>query len=146
MIGDNGGCFDAITSRVKELLPILCNKSIPMKCRGRVFSSGVRGVLLHASMTWAVTVDNCNKLIPNDNAMVRWVCSSRLVDKIPTAQMRDRLDIPSLEDCYRADCVCTAMYNAWTMPDGKRRCFRILSMENILGGQKRDGWTTSKST
>ena len=58
MIGDNSGCFDAITSRVKsawkkfrELLPILCNKSIPMKYHGRVFSSGVRGVLLHASMT-----------------------------------------------------------------------------------------------
>ena len=77
-----------ITSRVKsawkkfrELLPILTNKSIPVKCRSRVFSSAVRGVMWHVSTTWAVTVDDCNRLIRNDNAMIRWICFNTSVRK-----------------------------------------------------------------
>ena len=41
MIGDNGSCFDATTSRIKsawkkfrELLPILPNRGISLKTRG----------------------------------------------------------------------------------------------------------------
>ena len=105
MIGDNGGCFDAITARVKsawnkfrELLPILTDKSISLPCRGRVFTSAVRGVMLHGSPTWAVTVDDCSRLVRNDNAMVRWICSTRLADRVPTAELRERLGIPSIED------------------------------------------------
>ena len=71
-------CLDLITSCVKsawkkfrELLPVPTNKSIPVKCRSRVFSSVVRGVMLHASTTSAVTVDDCNRLIRNDNAIIR---------------------------------------------------------------------------
>ena len=108
MIGNNGGCFDAITSRVKsawkkfrELLPILTNKSIPVKCRGRVFSSAVRGVMLHASTTWAVTVDDCNRLIRNDNAMIRWICSTRLSERVFMAVLRNRLGIPPIDDLLR---------------------------------------------
>ena len=108
MIGNNGGCFDAITMRVKsawkkfrELLPILSNKSITLKSRGHVFSAAVRGVLLYASETWAVTADDCNRIVRNDNAMVRWICSSRLTDKISTAQLRERLGIFSIEDLLR---------------------------------------------
>ena len=108
MIGDNGGCFDAITSRVKsawkkfrDLLPILCNKSLTLKSRGRVFSAAVRGVMLHASETWAVTTEDCNRLVRNDNAMLRWICSSRLSERIPTAHLREMLGIPPLEDLLR---------------------------------------------
>ena len=87
--------------KFRELLPILPNKSITLKSRGHVFSAAVRDVLLHASVTWAVTSDDCNRLVRNDNAMIRWICSSRLTDKIPTAQLRERLGICSIEDLLR---------------------------------------------
>ena len=105
MIGDNGGCFDATTARIKsawkkfrELLPILTNRGISLKTRGSIFSSAVRRILLHASETWAVTVEDCNRLLRTDNAMIRWICSTRLIQKISTSQLRERLGILSLED------------------------------------------------
>ena len=79
----------------------MCKKSISVKARGRVFSAGVRSVLLHASVTWALTSEDCNRLVRNDNAMVRWICSSRLVDKVPSALLRDRPGIASIEDLLR---------------------------------------------
>ena len=90
MMGNNGGCFDAIPSRVKsawkkfyrELLTALTNKSFIAKCRGRVFSSAVRalrGVMLHASTIWAVT--DCIRLVHNDNTMARWIYSTRLYER-----------------------------------------------------------------
>ena len=89
MIGNNSGCFDAITSLVKsawkkfrELLPVLTNKSISVKCCGLVFLSAVRVVMLHVSTTWAVTVDYCNRLIRNDNAMIRLISSTRLSERV----------------------------------------------------------------
>ena len=100
MIGDNGSCFDATTSRIKsawkkfrELLPILTNRGISSKTRGCIFSSAVRRVLLHASETWAVTVEDCNRLVRIENVMIRWICSTRLIQKIPTSQLRERLVI-----------------------------------------------------
>ena len=108
MIGDSCGCFDAITARIKsawkkfrELLPILTNKSISLKSRGRVFQSAIRGVLLHASVTWALTKEDSNRLIRNDNAMIRWICSTRVIDRIPTETLRARLGISSLEVLLR---------------------------------------------
>ena len=107
-VGDNGGCMDAITARMKsawkkfrELLPILSNKSISLKSRGKVFVAGVRGVLLHASETWAVTTDDTKRLERTDNAMVRWICSTKITDRTPMSELRLRLGIPSLVDILR---------------------------------------------
>ena len=61
----------------------------------------VRSVLLYASETWPITVEDINRLRRNDNAMVRWICSKRLADRVPTAQLRDRLGIHQLEDVVR---------------------------------------------
>ena len=80
-----------------ELLPILTSKSIPVKYRGHMFSSAVRGVMLHA----CTTVDDCNRLIRNDNAMTRWICSTRLSKRVSMAVLRDRLRIPPIDDMLR---------------------------------------------
>ena len=131
------------TSRVKsawnkfrELLPVLTDKSIPMLRRGHVFTSAVRRVMLHGSSTWAVTVEDCSRLVRNDNAMVRWICSARLADRVPMAQLRDRLGIPSIEDLLSQGmvmcCVCTKTA-------GKRKCSTMSWRGNMLEDRKRDG-------
>ena len=84
-----------------ELLPILTSKSISLQHRGRVFSSAVRGALLHASETWGTTVDDFNRLARNDHQMIRWICSSKLSDRVPMAALIARLGIPLLEGVMR---------------------------------------------
>ena len=108
VLGDTGGCIDAITARVqsawkkfRELLPILTNRGISLMSRGRVFSAGVRGVLLHASETWPLTVEASYRLERNDNAMVRWICATKITDNISMAVLRDRLGIASLDVIMR---------------------------------------------
>ena len=152
MLGDNGGCFDAITTRVKsawnkfrELLPVLTDKSIPLLCRGRVFSSAVRDVMLQGSTTWAVTVDDCSRLVRNDNAMVRWICSARLTDRVPMAQLRKRLGIPSIEDLLSQSRL-RWFGHVQRMPEEcwqKKMLNHVVEGKYISADRKKDGWIIS---
>ena len=58
-------------------------------------------VLLYASETWAVEVDDIHRLVRNDNAMVRWICSAKLFEKIPMSDLRICMGISSIEDAIR---------------------------------------------
>ena len=69
MFGDNVGCADAITARIRsawkkfrDLLPIVTNQAISLNMRGHVYSAAVRRVLLHASETWSLTADDTARL------------------------------------------------------------------------------------
>ena len=108
VIGSSGGCYDAITARMKsawksfrELLPILSNRAISFRNRGHIFNSCVRSVLLYACETWPVTVADLNRLLRNDNLMVRWICGQKLSDRVPTAQLQAKLGISSIDAAIR---------------------------------------------
>lgn len=67
MISQRGDCFDATTARIRsswkkfrELLPILTCSGISLCNRGRVYNACVRSVLLYASETWALNVEDTN--------------------------------------------------------------------------------------
>ena len=67
------GCeLAAITSckcawgKFRQLLPLLTNRHLPLLTRGKVYSSCVRSVMLHAAETWAMKVDTLNRLQRND--------------------------------------------------------------------------------
>ena len=53
------------------------------------------------SKTWAVIVDDIHRLVRNDNAMVTWICSAKLCEKIPMLDLRTRMSISSIEDLIR---------------------------------------------
>ena len=96
MFGDNGGCSHAITTRVqcawkkfRELLPILTKRGISLKSRGQVFSSDVRGVLLHTSETLPLNAVDTSRLVRNDNAMIRWICGTKNISMVTTAALRE---------------------------------------------------------
>ena len=108
MLGNNGGCADATTTRVRsawkkfrDLLPILSNPAISLKVRGHVFSAAVRGVLLHASETWPLTVDDDARLLRNDHSMIRWICGKRLCEGLSLNELHNKLGIPSLHTVLR---------------------------------------------
>ena len=63
--------------KFRQLLPLLTNCHLPLLTRGKVYSSCVRSVMLHAAETWAMKVDTLNRLRRNDRAMIRWICNVR---------------------------------------------------------------------
>ena len=108
MIGQSGGCEDSVVTRIRsawkhfhELLPILTDRGIPFRSRGHVYNMCVRSVLLYASETWPLTNEDLERLRRNDNAMVRWICSKRLADRVPMEHLHHRLGIHQLEDVIR---------------------------------------------
>ena len=44
--------------------------------------------LLYPSETWVVKVDDIHRLVRNDNAVVRWIYSVKLCEKIPMSDLR----------------------------------------------------------
>ena len=62
MLSAGGGCdLAAVThckcalGKFRQLLPLLTNGNVPLVTRGRVYSTCVRSVMLHAAETWAMT-------------------------------------------------------------------------------------------
>ena len=108
MIGQTGGCEDAITARIRtawkafhELLPILTNRGISLRIRGYLFGSCVRSAMLYASETWPVTTEDVTHLVRCDNAMIRWICGVKLSQHIPTDVLRKRMGIMNIEENVR---------------------------------------------
>ena len=91
MLSAAGGCeLSTITSvktawkKFKNLLPVLSSRHLSFKTRGRVYSSCVRSVMLHASETWPLTKPNLQRLQRNDRAMIRQICNVRPQDIVTT--------------------------------------------------------------
>ena len=103
--GESGGSFDATTARICTawksfhcLLPVLTNKGISLQKRGYVYNACIRSVILYGSENGALNVDDVNRLEQADNAMIRWMCSVRLPDHIPTVDLRSRLGLQNIRD------------------------------------------------
>ena len=44
-------------------------------------------------------------LVRNNNAMVRWICSAKLCEKIHFSELRTRMGISNIEDVIRYNCL-----------------------------------------
>ena len=104
--GQSGSCFEATTDTVRaawknfhSLLPVLTNSRTSLNVKG--YNACIRSVLLCASETWAVKIDDIHRIVRNDNAMVTWICSAKLCEKIPLSDLRTRMGISSIEDIIR---------------------------------------------
>ena len=111
-VGQCGGCFDATTARTRsarnkfrDLLPILTCRGLSSKSRGYACYAFVLSVLLYASETWAATQEDVIRLNRND-MMIRWICSTKLRDKVPSEELRSRLGLGSIENALRCGRLC----------------------------------------
>ena len=109
MLSAGGGCGLAAEARCKcawgkfpQLLPLLTNRNVPLITRGRVNSTCVRSVVLHAAETWAVTAVALDRLRRNDRAVVRWVCGVGAGDGVSLGSLLSELGIQGLEMVLRA--------------------------------------------
>ena len=83
--------------KFRQLLPLLTNRLT----RGKVYSSCVRSVMLHAAETWAMKVDTLNRLRRNDRAMICWICNVRAKDQVSSDSLLTKLGIQDLDVVLR---------------------------------------------
>ena len=100
ILSAGGGCELAAITRCKcawgkfrQLLPLLTNRQMPLLTRGKVYSSCVRSVMLHAAETWAMKADTLNRLRHNDRAMIRWICNFKAKDEVSLDSLLTKLGI-----------------------------------------------------
>ena len=66
-----------------------------------MYRSCVQSVMVYASETWAVRVEEEQRMDRNENVMFRWMCGVTLKDKFPTVELRRRLGIEGVVEVMR---------------------------------------------
>jgi len=80
-------------NKFRQLVPLLTNKDISLKVRGKLYSSCVRSNMLHGSETRPIRKENEVALQQAKMRMVRWMCGMKLRDRIPSKGLRERLGL-----------------------------------------------------
>ena len=85
--------FEGPWGQFKEFASLLTRRGVPLKQKGRVYKTCVQSVMVYASETWALRVEEEQRVERNENVMLRWMCGVTLRDKVHTAELRRRLGI-----------------------------------------------------
>jgi hypothetical protein len=108
MIGAGGGAEEASRARVRgawakfrELSPILTLRGATLAVKGKVYRACVQSVLVYGSETWAMKVEDMQRLQRAERMMVRWMCGVTLRDMLSSKELNERLGIVGVEDVVR---------------------------------------------
>ena len=85
--------------KFRELVPVLSSRHLSFKTHGYVYSSCVRGAMLHASETWPLTKPSLQRLQLHDRAMIRQICNVKPQDtaNIRSTELLTQLGIEDLD-------------------------------------------------
>ena len=90
---------------IMMILNISCRKiynGLSLRQRGFIYSRCVRPVLLYSCETWSLTTNLKLRLQSTERRMVRMMCGVRLVDRLPSEELRRRLGIqPDVIECLK---------------------------------------------
>ena len=108
MIGAGGGAEEASRNRVRcawskfrELSPILTTRGASHRLKGKIYSTCVQRVMVYGSETWAMKVEEMERLERTERMMVRWMCGVTLKDRNSSEELLSRLKIESVSDVVR---------------------------------------------
>ena len=101
MISCFGGASEAVSARIgsawkkfRELSGVLVGKQgLSLMQRGKIYQCCVRPVLLYCCETWELTVADEMRLRGVEHRMIRMICGVRLVDRVSTDVLRDRVGV-----------------------------------------------------
>jgi len=106
MLGEEGGAELAVKNRVGKawgkfntMAPLLCNKSVSGKVKGRLYTACVRSCLLYGSETWALTKEYQRKLENTENRMIRKMYGLR--EGIPVEKMRQEMGVMAINNAIK---------------------------------------------
>jgi len=80
-------------NKFRQLVPSLINKDISLIVRVRLYSSCLQSSMLNRSETWPMRKENEVALQRAEMRMVRWMCSVKLQDRVPSKGLRERLGL-----------------------------------------------------
>ena len=92
--------------KFQELLPILTSGALLYTTHEQICSTYIRSVFLCASECWAPTISNLLKLECNDCAMVCWICSLCVKDRISSDSLLENLGINNMQALLRYNRLC----------------------------------------
>jgi len=103
MLSVDGGADAAVENRIqigwnkfRQLAPLLTNKDISLRVRGRLYSICVQSSMLHGSESWPIRKENEVALQRAEMRMVRRMCGVKLQDKISSKGLRERLGLDDI--------------------------------------------------
>jgi len=103
MLSVDGDADAAVENRIqigwnnfRQLVPLLYNKGMSLKVRGRLYSSCVQSSMFHGGETWPIRKKNEVALQWAEMRMVRWMCGVKLQDRIPSKGLRERLELDDI--------------------------------------------------
>ena len=67
--------------------------------KGKVYRARVQSVLVYASKTWAMKVEDMQRLERTERMMGRWMCGVTLKHRIASKDLNGRLGIQSVYRC-----------------------------------------------
>ena len=114
MISCFGGASEAVSARIgsawkvfRELSGVLVGKQgLYLMQRGEIYQCCVRPVLLYCCEMWELTVADEMRLRGVEHCMIRMMCRVRLVDRVLTDVLRDRVGVVvTIEDFIIQRCL-----------------------------------------
>jgi len=63
--------------------------------RGKLYTSCVRGCMLHGSETWPMKKENEMTLQRTEMRMIRWMCSVKVTERFSCSELTERVGIDS---------------------------------------------------
>src|SRR5258706_14773682 len=95
-----GGAEEASRMRVKcawgkfsERRPLLTTRGASLKLKGKIYRACVPNVLMYGSETWAMKVEDMQRLERTERMMVRLMCGATLRDRKRSEELLSRLGI-----------------------------------------------------
>jgi len=83
-------------NKFRQLVSSLSSKDVSSIVRGRLYSSCVQSSMLLGSETWPITKENEVALQSAEMRMVRWMCGTKLQDRVPSKRLRERLSLDDI--------------------------------------------------
>src|SRR5664279_4835153 len=110
MIAAGGGTEEASRTRVRctwskfrELSAILTSRGASLKVKGKLYSACVQCVKIYGSETWAIKVEDMQRLERVERMMKRWMCGVTTKDRNSSEELRERQGIVSVSDIVRQE-------------------------------------------
>jgi len=108
MIGSGGGAEEASRTRVRcawgkfrELSAILTARGASQRIKGKIYRACVQSVLIYGSETWAMKLDDMQRLERTERMMIRWMCGVSLKDRKTNEELLGRLGIECVSEVVR---------------------------------------------
>jgi hypothetical protein len=105
MLSGEGGSISATVARVRcawkkfrELGGILTRRDMSLKLKGKVYVACVRSTMIYGSETWAMNLDQQNRLERTEMRMVRWMCGVSLRERKTSNELRKMIGIEPVLD------------------------------------------------